>query len=123
MKALFNQFFRNNKDGGDPGEVEYVNERPENQEELKITAIAEGLVQGVGFRYSTYYLAKELGIAGVVKNRTDGTVYVEAVGDKDSIEQFIRELAIGPSRSANVDNVTIKYDDSIPDYTSFSQDR
>ena len=80
-------------------------------------------MQGVGFRYSTYYLAKELGIAGVVKNRTDGTVYVEAVGDKDSIEQFIRELAIGPSRSANVDNVTIKYDDSIPDYTSFSQDR
>lgn len=123
MNSLFNQLFRNNRDGGKPGEIEYLNDKPREQENLKISAVIEGLVQGVGFRYSTYYLAKELGIAGVVKNRADGTVYVEAIGEEDTMEQFIRQLAKGPSKSANVEKVTIKYDNSIPDYTSFSQDR
>lgn len=123
MKSLFDQFFSKNRGDGQPGEIEYVNEKPENQEELKITAVVEGLVQGVGFRYSTSNLAKELKIAGVVKNLADGTVYVEAVGNEEAMKQFIHELAKGPSRSANVEKVTIKYDNSISDYTSFSQDR
>ncbi len=123
MFSLFGQFFNKDKEDREPGTVEYLNERPDNQEPVKIKATVYGRVQGVGFRYSTYYLAKELEIAGVVQNKKNGTVYVEAVGEQEAMKQFIQELAKGPSPSADVDKVTIEYDDSIPDYTSFSQDR
>lgn len=123
MGSLFDQFFNKDRKDRQPGEVEYLNEKPEEQGNLKIKATILGRVQGVGFRYSTYYLAKELDISGVVQNKNDGTVYVEAVGNHEAMEQFILELAKGPSPSADVEKVTIEYDYSIPDYTSFSQDR
>ena len=123
MSSLFDQFFNKNKENREPGQIDYVNEKPENQDTLKIKATVYGRVQGVGFRYSTSHLAKELDVAGVVQNQADGTVYVEAVGNREAMEQFILELAKGPSPSADVEKVTIEYDNSIPDYTSFSQDR
>ncbi len=33
-----------------------------------------GRVQGVGFRYTTYRLAREMGVRGYVKNLEDGSV-------------------------------------------------
>lgn len=123
MKGFIHQLFKNNRDDSQPGEIIYINEKPRGQEKLKITAVIEGLVQGVGFRYSTYYLAKKLGIFGIVKNRTDGTVYVEAIGAEDVTAQFIDELAKGPSPSAKVEKVTIEYDNSIENYVRFSQER
>ena len=42
-----------------------------------------GRVQGVGFRYTTYQLAIEIGLTGTVKNEDDGSVTIEAVGTKE----------------------------------------
>ncbi|MDF1851994.1 MAG: carbamoyltransferase HypF [Verrucomicrobiales bacterium] len=50
-----------------------------------------GAVQGVGFRPFVYRLAKELGIAGLVRNRTDG-VEIEIEGDVVSTEAFPEQL-------------------------------
>ena len=55
-----------------------------------------GRVQGVGFRYYTNKRATELGIQGFVKNRPDGSVYIEAEGEEDSLETFISWCNIGP---------------------------
>ncbi len=123
MSSLFGDFFNREKDDRGAGTLEYINEKPEDQEPLKIRATVSGRVQGVGFRYSTYYLAEQLDVKGIVQNKDDGTVYVEAVADEDAMELFIRELVRGPAPSAVVDKVTVEYDDSIQDYTSFSQDR
>ena len=48
-----------------------------------------GLVQGVGFRFMTKKLADELGVKGIVMNRNDGSVYIEAQADPMTLQQFI----------------------------------
>ena len=41
-----------------------------------------GRVQGVGFRYQTFYWAKRHDVTGFVRNRQDGSVEIEAYGDE-----------------------------------------
>ncbi len=55
-----------------------------------------GRVQGVGFRYYTQKKAEELGIKGYVKNRPDGSVYVEAEGEDTALEAFAAWCETGP---------------------------
>ncbi len=66
---------------------------------MKKAAIVKvyGRVQGVGFRYYTQKKANELGITGYVKNRPDGSVYIEAIGEENQLELFIRWCEEGPS--------------------------
>ena len=54
--------------------------------------IIKGTVQGVGFRYYTRRLADSLGLSGYVKNLPDGNVEIEAEGDKQSLQDLIRDL-------------------------------
>ena len=52
-----------------------------------------GIVQGVGFRYSTCREARRLGLRGWVRNCADGSVEVLAVGDDaqlDALEDWCR---------------------------------
>jgi len=67
----------------------------------------EGIVQGVGFRYYTYRLAKRYGVRGFVKNMPDGSVLVVAEGEDPKLSEFLSEVARGPS-SAVVTNVEIE---------------
>ncbi len=55
-----------------------------------------GIVQGVGFRYFTTRVARELGIKGFVKNLPDGRVYIYAIGEEESLEKFISTVRQGP---------------------------
>lgn len=59
--------------------------------------VVYGKVQGVGFRYYTQKKAEELNITGYVKNKPNGTVYIEAEGNEVDIETFIDWCNIGPS--------------------------
>lgn len=63
-----------------------------------------GRVQGVGFRWWTRRTAEELGLAGSVRNLSDGTVEVRAAGSADSLDELERRLQSGP-RSAAVRRV------------------
>ena len=45
-----------------------------------------GKVQGVGFRYYTHKKANELGLNGFVKNKPDGSVYIEAEGEENNLK-------------------------------------
>lgn len=121
MSSIFKDFFKSGRENKNPSEIEYRNDKPENTETIKIKAQVYGVVQGVGFRYTTKHLADQLGINGIVRNENDGSVYVEALASDNQIEQFIEELAKGPSPSAVVDKVVIEYDDSITDYEGFGE--
>lgn len=55
-----------------------------------------GLVQGVNFHYLTYRLAQAYGLKGFVRNLPDGRVEVEVEGDQGLVQEFIREVGIGP---------------------------
>lgn len=59
--------------------------------------IIEGKVQGVGFRYSALKKANEMGIKGFVRNKEDGSVYLEIEGEPELIEQFTEWCWRGPS--------------------------
>ena len=66
-----------------------------------------GRVQGVFFRDSTRMTAKRLGITGLARNEPDGTVYVEAEGAEDDLDEFVSWLKEG-SPAARVDNLDIE---------------
>lgn len=121
MSSMFNDFFNKDKDERTPGKIVYTNDPPENDSFIKFKANIYGRVQGVGFRYTTVHLAKKINVNGIVRNENDGSVYVEATGEKDKINLFIEELAKGPSPSADVDKIEISYDSSITDYNGFGE--
>ena len=54
--------------------------------------IFSGRVQGVGFRYHTKQIALGFDVVGWVKNRRDGTVELQAMGEKDELSEFIEEI-------------------------------
>lgn len=66
-----------------------------------------GKVQGVFFRKSTKEQADKLGIVGVVKNESDGTVSIEAEGEEKVLQQFIEWCNQGPQH-AEVKNIDIE---------------
>lgn len=62
-----------------------------------------GLVQGVGFRYSTQRQALGLGLTGYAKNLEDGSVEIVACGDSAQVESLLAWLKSGGPRSARVE--------------------
>jgi len=74
--------------------------RPRQQRIAKKYRIS-GRVQGVGFRYFAERAAGRLGLGGYVRNCSDGTVEVYAIGEPSTLEVFKMQLAEGP-RSARV---------------------
>lgn len=66
-----------------------------------------GKVQGVFFRASTKEKADALGIKGFVRNEWDGSVYIEAEGEEDLLNQFTAWCRQGPSR-AKVEEAIIR---------------
>jgi acylphosphatase len=68
--------------------------------------IVHGRVQGVWFRESARRRAEELGIAGWIRNTSEGTVEAELEGEAKDVEVLVAWFAHGPSR-ARVDRVEI----------------
>ena len=66
--------------------------------------IVRGRVQGVGFRWFVEREAHMLGIGGSVRNNSDGSVEVLAIGTRDQLSGLRSRLREGP-RAARVDDV------------------
>ena len=61
-----------------------------------IKARVHGKVQGVFYRVTTQEQAMKLGLKGFVMNLPDGSVYFEAGGSNELVEQLITWCYIGP---------------------------
>ena len=48
-----------------------------------------GRVQGVGFRYTAYHIATNLGVTGWVYNEWDGSVIMEAQGEPSLLDKLV----------------------------------
>ncbi|MGZ8993513.1 MAG: acylphosphatase [Burkholderiaceae bacterium] len=66
----------------------------------------DGQVQGVGFRYAMCREARRLGLAGWVRNRSDGSVEAVAVGDEFALQRLAQWAQRGPA-GARVDSVAV----------------
>ena len=93
----------------------------------KVRLIISGRVQGVGFRYSTYALALEIGdIYGRVWNNDDGTVEILAQSDQPAkLAKFIQEVRKGPSKWSKVTyvDVTMANSSNYSDFRMANWDR
>lgn len=82
---------------------------------LKIT----GKVQGVAFRYMTKILADEMGICGKVLNKSDGSVFVEAQGDKNTVDRFVKAMHLSPAPMGRVDTCSVQVEPNMKQYKNF----
>ena len=84
----------------------------------RLSARVKGDVQGVGFRYFIARRARDHSLTGWVKNRSDGTVEVEAVGPRPSLEEFLSYVRVGPP-AAHVADVAVRWFEDEPSYSGF----
>ncbi|MBX9571379.1 MAG: acylphosphatase [Candidatus Obscuribacterales bacterium] len=78
-----------------------------------------GRVQGVFYRQSTVDQARVLGLRGWVANESDGTVIIEAEGERDKLESFIIWCQKGPA-NAKVSDVQVEWFDEVePQFNRF----
>jgi acylphosphatase len=68
--------------------------------------LVSGRVQGVGYRNFALRAARDLQLAGWVRNLPDGRVEALARGPLAKLNRFISELRIGPPR-AEVTNIDV----------------
>lgn len=79
-----------------------------------------GRVQGVGYRYFTWRQAEALSLTGYVRNLPDGkAVEVVAEGERENLDEFIRQLEAGPrlARVERVETTWLEYGGNYPGFT------
>jgi len=80
--------------------------------------VVHGDVQGVGFRDFVERRARELSLAGSVRNRHDGTVEVVAEGPRNLLDRLLQNLRDGP-RMASVDRVEVVEEPATGEFSGF----
>ena len=77
-----------------------------------------GRVQGVGYRASLQHEARERGVSGWVRNRSDGSVEALLRGSTEAVEALIAWARRGPP-GARVTNVAVIAMDELPAHAGF----
>ena len=86
----------------------------EPQARRTVTVKIEGRVQGVYYRAWTFETAQHLGLDGVVRNMSDGSVEAVFSGPADVVAEMLKRCEKGPA-DARVTTVTIiKEGGSVP---------
>ena len=69
----------------------------------RVHVVVTGRVQGVGYRYSLWAVARGAGLAGWVRNRYDGSVEAELEGPESAVDEALGWMLDGPAgaRGAN----------------------
>ena len=87
-------------------------------DKVRLSARVTGRVQGVGFRHYTYTTARQLGVSGWVRNEPDGSVRLEAEGDRPELEDLLEAVKSGP-RSAEVAAVDVDWGEAEGTFAGF----
>lgn len=84
-----------------------------------LTVTIYGRVQGVFFRAAAKEQADTLGITGTAHNNPDGSVHIEAEGNRKQLHIFLDWCRTGPPL-ARVDRVTSSFSDAETEYQGFT---
>ena len=74
---------------------------------VRFYILAQGRVQGVGFRFFCQTNATSLGLTGWIRNLSKGDVEMEVQGDINKVNKFIEIINKG-NRFIRIDNLDIK---------------
>jgi acylphosphatase len=85
----------------------------------RITAIAYGMVQGVGYRYYVSDCARGSGVAGYVKNLPDGSVMIVAEGSYEALDAFIGLLRAPGDTMIRVRDLVVTPGDATGEFRGF----
>ncbi len=80
--------------------------------------VVSGRVQGVGFRFSAYDEAKQLALAGWVRNIAGGEVEIVAEGKRENLQMLSAWAHLGPP-SAHVTAVREDWRDFTGEFADF----
>lgn len=84
-----------------------------------VSATINGKVQGVYYRAFVSRIAKSMGVKGYVRNLPrSGAVEIHAEGDKEKLEEMVRQLEIGPPESL-VESVEVKWSNFTGQFVNF----
>jgi len=84
-----------------------------------LIATVYGHVQGVYYRAFTSRVAKSLGLRGYVRNLPKGNaVEVHAEGEKEKLEELLRQLEIGPPESL-VEKIEVSWSPFTGQFSNF----
>jgi len=81
-------------------------------EQVRVRILIEGRLQGMNFRYYTQEHAKKLGLAGFVRNLSDGRIEIEAQGEKGQVNKMLAWCERGP-QSDHIKSILFRYDDPV----------
>ena len=85
---------------------------------LRLHAVIDGTVQGVGFRAFVQQHALALGLTGWVRNTFEGFVEVTAEGQGAQLERLLDRLRTGP-RGAFVTEVKKEWQTATGEFSTF----
>ncbi|MEQ9328430.1 MAG: acylphosphatase [Rhodospirillales bacterium] len=91
-----------------------------NELPRRVRLLIDGRVQGVGYRWWFETRARELGVAGWVRNLRDGKVEAEIQGMPDAVSAAISAAGNGPP-VARVTSVGVTELDADPEIRDFSR--
>jgi acylphosphatase len=84
----------------------------------RLHLVISGRVQGVGFRFSAYDEAKDLALAGWVRNLASGEVEIVAEGKQENLQMLAAWAHLGPP-SAHVTQVREDWQEFIGEFGEF----
>ncbi|MEX2054396.1 MAG: acylphosphatase [Candidatus Colwellbacteria bacterium] len=83
----------------------------------------QGRVQGVFFRDAVLKKAYELTLGGFVRNEVDGSVYIEAEGEDESVDALLHWCREGGPPMAEVSSVASEEDSELRGFKEFTIDK
>lgn len=84
-----------------------------------VRIVVYGRVQGVFFRAFASRQARELGLAGYVRNLPRGAVEAQVEGERKQLEKLIDYLGVGPP-AAEVERVETEWSEYSGRYSGFA---
>lgn len=85
----------------------------------RITAVARGRVQGVGYRAFVAGCARETGVHGRVQNLPDGTVEIVAESSPAALADFIRLAHASGNHVIQVDEIRVSHGPATGEFHGF----
>lgn len=76
-----------------------------------------GKVQHIGFRFMTMQAAYKYGVFGFTRNKSNGSIYIEAEGEDENLQKFLDWCKVGPV-GAEVNEIDT-VEGELKDFTSF----